>query len=78
MAKRGLAQAFAAELRSLRDALGISQEELADRAGLHRNYVGMIERLERNPTLKAIEGLARALGTRPSVLVDRAENRSGW
>ena len=78
MAKRDLARAFANEIRSLRIALGLSQEKLADRAGLHRNYVGMIERLERNPTLTAIEGLARGLDRRPSELVAQAERRGGW
>lgn len=59
----------------MRTAMGLSQEELAARAGLHRNYVGMIERLQRIPTLRAIEGLAAALEIRPSELIARAETR---
>jgi transcriptional regulator with XRE-family HTH domain len=52
--------------------LELSQEELADRAGLHRNYVGMIERSERSPTLVAAEGIARGLKLKLSELVARA------
>jgi transcriptional regulator with XRE-family HTH domain len=43
--------------------LGLSQEELASRAGLHRTYIGMIERAEKNVTLRNIEKLAKALDT---------------
>lgn len=52
---------FAANLRARRKALGISQEELADLAGLHRTYVGSIERGERNVSIDNIERLADAL-----------------
>lgn len=44
-----------------RTALGFSQEELANRAGVHRTYVGMIERGEKNITLRNIEKFAAAL-----------------
>jgi transcriptional regulator with XRE-family HTH domain len=77
MAKRDSAQAFAIEMKSMRTALGISQEELAHLAGVHRNYVGLIEREQRTPTLRAIEGLADALRVRPSELIARAEKRRG-
>jgi transcriptional regulator with XRE-family HTH domain len=40
---------------------GLSQEDLADRAGLDRSYIGGIERGERNPTLSVIEKIAEAL-----------------
>jgi len=52
---------LAQRLRSLRAVLGISQEELAVRAELHRTYVGSIERRERNVSLDNVERLARAL-----------------
>jgi transcriptional regulator with XRE-family HTH domain len=55
--------------------LKLSQEELADRASLHRNYVGMIERGERVPTLQAVEGIAKGLRLKVSELVARAEGR---
>ena len=44
-----------------RKKLGLSQEELANRAGVHRTYIGMIERAEKNITLKNIERIAKAL-----------------
>ena len=53
---------LARNLRSRRANLGLSQEGLADLAGLHRTYVGSIERQERNVSLDNVEGLAAALG----------------
>jgi len=49
-------------LRAERAARGLSQEQLADLAGLHRTYVGSVERAERNVSLDNIDRLARALG----------------
>lgn len=53
---------FGKQLRALREERGWSQEEFADRAGLHRTYVSAVERGVRNPTLSVIERLAKALG----------------
>ena len=75
MAGRALLKAFASEVRRAREDLGLSQEALADRASLHRNYVGMIERSERAPTLLAMERVAAALRLTLSELVARAEAR---
>jgi transcriptional regulator with XRE-family HTH domain len=50
-------------VQDLRRARGWSQEELADRAGLHRTYVSGVERGVRNPTITIVEKLALALGT---------------
>lgn len=52
---------FGERVRQLRKEKEISQEELADRAGLHRTYIGMIERAEKNITLINIEKIANAL-----------------
>jgi len=53
---------FAVNLRKARLARGLSQEELAAKAGLHRNYVGSVERNEKNISIDSIERLAMALG----------------
>lgn len=53
---------IAANLRRERKARGLSQEALADLAGLDRTYVGSIERAERNISVDNIERLSRALG----------------
>lgn len=63
-------RAIGQAVRRRRLELDMSQEELADAAGLHRNYVGGIERGERNVGVKAIVALARALGTRAGTLFD--------
>ncbi len=57
-----LQAAFGLALRRTREGQGISQERLAELAGLHRTYVGGIERGERNVSLVNIGRLARALG----------------
>jgi transcriptional regulator with XRE-family HTH domain len=52
---------FAQRLREARIERGLSQEELAARAGLHRTYVSSVERFERNITIDNMERLARAI-----------------
>lgn len=59
-------------IRSKRSELGISQEELADRAGLHRTYISDVERGARNPSLESIHKLAMALELSLSGLFDHA------
>lgn len=54
-------QLFAAHIRKYRKAKSWSQEELASRAGLHRTYIGAVERCEKNITLLNAERIARAL-----------------
>jgi transcriptional regulator with XRE-family HTH domain len=63
-------------IRDLRDELGVSQERLGLDSGVHRNYIGGIERAERRPTLATIATLAVTLGTRPSELIARAEKQA--
>jgi transcriptional regulator with XRE-family HTH domain len=60
---------FGARVRSLRTALGLSQEQVAERADLHWVYVSGIERGRRNPGLNTIGKLARALGVTPDALL---------
>jgi transcriptional regulator with XRE-family HTH domain len=59
----------ARRVREFREALGISQDELAHKAGLHRTYIGAIERNERNITLRTLARLAAALQCRPTDLL---------
>ncbi|MGA9922820.1 MAG: helix-turn-helix transcriptional regulator [Isosphaeraceae bacterium] len=61
---------FGLTVRKHRRAAGLSQEELADRARIHRTYIGGIERGERNPTLLMIHRLAEALGVYPAQLFE--------
>ena len=59
--KRDVLIKFGQKVREGRARLGLSQEELAGRAGVHRTYIGMIERAEKNITLENIEKIAKAL-----------------
>lgn len=69
-------QLFARNLRIARLARGLSQEALADLAGLHRTYVGSVERGERNISLDNIERLATALALQPHELLLGYKNDS--
>ena len=53
---------FGRRIRTLREGIGLSQEQLADKAGIHRTYVGGVERGERNLGLKNVYRIADALG----------------
>jgi transcriptional regulator with XRE-family HTH domain len=61
---------FAANLKRLRRDAGMSQEALAEESGLHRTEVSLLETTERDPQLKTIVRLARALGIPASRLLD--------
>jgi transcriptional regulator with XRE-family HTH domain len=63
-----LRRLVAQNVRRLRRKGGFTQEELADRAGLNRNYIGMIEREENAPTVDALEQIADALDIDPVAL----------
>jgi transcriptional regulator with XRE-family HTH domain len=52
---------FGKVIKQLRSDRGLSQEELADRAGVHRTYIGMIERAEKNITIENSYKLSKAL-----------------
>ncbi|MCQ2302717.1 MAG: helix-turn-helix transcriptional regulator [Bacteroidales bacterium] len=52
---------FGRKVAKLRKLQGISQEELAERCGIHRTYIGAIERGEKSPTLNTIEKIANGL-----------------
>ena len=63
-------------IRDLRAKTRHSQESLSLETGVHRNYIGGIERAERRPTVATVATLAVALGVRPSELLARAEERA--
>jgi transcriptional regulator with XRE-family HTH domain len=80
MAGEELTRRFGALVRRLRLENGLSQERLAELCGMHRNYVGAVERAERTPSIVAADQLARALGTTVSSIfseLDRSRNASG-
>lgn len=60
--KRQVLIDFGKKIRKERMKLGWSQEELAERAGVHRTYIGMIERAEKNITLTNIEKIVKSMG----------------
>ncbi|MBD1907184.1 helix-turn-helix transcriptional regulator [Trichocoleus sp. FACHB-90] len=64
---------FGEQVRQLRKALGLSQEDLAELTDLHRTYIGGIERGERNVALINIVRLAKALNVSPSELLKGIE-----
>ncbi len=75
-------QVLAVNVRLLRSEKLLTQEGLAELSGLHRTYVGAIERCERNITISSLDNLAQALGvngaallTIPMEFIDRAHTR---
>jgi transcriptional regulator with XRE-family HTH domain len=58
---QNIRKVFGQRVRKLRKQRGISQEKLAHKVGVHRTYMGFIERGERNPTLTNIEKIAKVL-----------------
>lgn len=66
-------QVFGEVIRRRREAAGVSQEDLGHSSGLSRNYIGMLERGERVPTILVLHKLAVALGASMSLLVQELE-----
>ncbi len=60
---------FGANVRRVRKSMGLSQEALADESGIHRTYIGSVERCERNISLDNILAIARALKVSPAELL---------
>jgi CheY-like chemotaxis protein len=77
MAILDLKALLGAAIKAQRSTLGISQEELAYRAGLHRTYVSDVERGARNPSLESVEKLAQALELSVPMLFQRATHDQG-
>ncbi len=69
-AKRGkLRQVLAKNIRLCRHDLGLSQEELAHKAKVHRRFMGAVERAEQNISIDNIEKIAKALEVEPHLLL---------
>lgn len=64
-------EVFGRRVRRLREERGLSQEEFADEAGLHRTYVSGVERGVRNPTITVVEKIAKGLGVAPGDLLPK-------
>jgi transcriptional regulator with XRE-family HTH domain len=69
---------FGSNMRRLRKVKGLSQEELAGRSGLHRTYIGGIERGERNPSLINIVAVAEGLNCKIEELFQGLVARRNW
>lgn len=75
-ASKRLTSVLAVNLRALREQRKLSQEGLAELCGLHRTYVGSVERGERNVTLSSLEVLASAFGVSvPELLTPRHDDK---
>ena len=72
--KRDPRKSFGTRVRQLRMQAELSQEQLAEQCGLHRTYVGAVERGERNISLLNIVAIARALNVHPSELLEEIKS----
>jgi transcriptional regulator with XRE-family HTH domain len=73
--RQGISLAFGPLVRKHRQARKLSQEALAEKAGLHPTYIGLLERSQRTPTIDIAERIAKAVGLKLSQLVAEAERQ---
>jgi len=71
MSSENILETFGKNVQKYRKEKQISQEKLAELANLHRTYIGMIERAEKNITLRNIEKIAKALGIEIKDLLEK-------
>ena len=71
MNKSDIFEKFGEKIKEYRKQKGFSQEQLAEKANLHRTYIGMIERAEKNITLLNIEKIANALDVKITDLINQ-------
>jgi transcriptional regulator with XRE-family HTH domain len=74
---RSLPTVFGQVVRRRREEKGLSQEKLGEHTNLTRNYIGMLERGESNPTLLVLQSLATALDTTMATLIGELEAGMG-
>ena len=75
-AVQSIQRRFGSVLRKRREEAGLSQEALAAEAGLHRNYIGLLERGQRIPSILVVKQIAKALGTSMTDLIAEVERPS--
>lgn len=68
--RENILEKFGQRVRAKRLRQGLTQEKLASKAGVHRTYIGMIERAEKNITLENVQKIAKALQVTPSDLLN--------
>lgn len=68
-----LSDGFARTVRKHRETKGFSRASLAERAGLHQTYIGLLERGKRSPNLDTAQAIATALGVKLSKLIAESE-----
>jgi transcriptional regulator with XRE-family HTH domain len=76
--QRTFGQKFGARVRARREALGLTQAKLAEKAGVTSNYVGVLERGLKLPTLDTLVKMARALDLRPAELLGDLQLKDAW
>lgn len=72
---KDLKAAMGGVLRAKREKLAISQEEVAERAGVDRTYVSILERGIKSPTVETLEKICAALGTLPERVIEEARRK---
>lgn len=65
----GTQEKFGQNIRKARTKAGLTQEQLAERAGLHKNYYARVERGEENPSYETIEKIVKALKVKSSAVM---------
>jgi transcriptional regulator with XRE-family HTH domain len=73
--RKDLKVAIGSVLRAKREKLAISQEEVAERAGVDRTYVSRLERGLKSPTVETLERICAALGTLPERVIEEARRK---
>ena len=74
-ARKGTLQLLGEEIRSRRLACGLSQDVLAAKAGLHRNFIGLIERGQKNSTILTLEAITGVLKVTMTEIIGAVERR---